>query len=125
MAQAANNTTITSIAAPQAAVGGDCTHVSLWTAETGGSFLQSVAITGNPDALALGDTYRLASGALVIEQPVDTGGTEAMARRAAAGRVLGGVWVQYHSGAPGTAGTANVITALGRTNISQSQFTIS
>ena len=126
MAQAANNAAITSIAAPTGAVGDDVTHISLWTVETGGSLLQWTLIDSseNPDPLALGDTYVLAIGALVIESDVVTNMTETMAQRSATGKVAGGVWIQYHTGSPGVNGTANVITDLGRAQVTQAQFTI-
>ena len=123
MARAVNTNVVQSVAVPAGSVGSDCTHISLWDAETSGTFLWGTAITGNPSPLGSGEGYEFAAGALVINQPVDTGGTEAMARRAVMGRVAGGVWVQYHSGAPGSAGTSNVIT-LARTQIPESGFTI-
>ena len=47
-----------------------------------------------------------------------------MARRALAGKVAGGIWLQYHDGAPGSNGTANVISDITRTQVAQSAFTI-
>ena len=123
MPQAANSNAVRSIGAPQGAVGDDCTDISLWSQENGGDFLQSQSISTNPSPLALGERYEFAAGALVINQPVGTDDTEAMARRAVRGRIAGGVWVQYHAGAAGANGTDNVIQ-LGRVNIAQSNFTV-
>ena len=73
MAQATNTNAVQSIAAPAGAVGDDCTHVSAVDAETGGTFLQSMAISTNPSALALGEKLEIAAGALVIDQPTAAG----------------------------------------------------
>ncbi len=96
MAQATNTNAVLSIAAPAGAVGDDCTHISLWATEVGGDFLRSQAISTDPDALALGERYLIA----------------------------GGVWVQFHTGAPGANGTDNVIDELGRVQIAQAAFTV-
>ena len=124
MAQASNTSAVQSIAAPAGAVGDDCTHIGLWDAETGGTFLQSMAISTNPSALALGEKLEIAAGALVIDQPTAVGETEDMSERAVRGRIKDGVWVQWHTGAPGTAGTTNAISELGRTEIAESAFTV-
>ena len=124
MAQASNTNAVQSIAAPAGAVGSDCTHISLWTAESGGDFLGSKLISTDPDALALGERYELAAGALVISQPAGTNETAALAERAVRGRIAGGVWVQFHTGAPGNAGADNVIDELGRVQIAQAGFTV-
>ena len=124
MAQATNTNAVLSIAAPAGAVGDDCTHISLWTAEVGGDFLRSQATSTDPDALALGERYQIDAGALVIDQPAAANETAAMAERAARGRIAGGVWVQFHTGAPGANGTDNVIDELGRVQIAQAAFTV-
>ena len=124
MAQASNTNAVQSIAAPAVAVGDDCTHISLWSMETGGDFLQSQAISTDPAALALGERYELAAGALLIEQTAGTNETAAMAERAVRGRIAGGVWVQFHTGAPGASGSDNVIDDLGRVQIAQAAFTV-
>ena len=97
MAQAKNTNAVRSIAAPSGAVGDDCTHISLWDAQQNGNFLQSQEISTDPAA---------------------------MAERAVRGRIAGGVWVQFHTGAPGAQGTDNVITELGRVQIAQAGFTV-
>ena len=94
------------------------------TTETGGTFLQSQAISTNPEALALGEKLEIAAGALVIDQPTAANETEDMSERAVRGRIKDGVWVQWHTGAPGTAGTTNAISELGRTEIAESAFTV-
>ena len=124
MAQASNTNPVRSVAASGDAIGEDCTHVSLWDSQTSGTFLWRTAIQGNPSPLTAGEGYEFAAGALIIRQDVGTGETEAMAQRAAAGRVKDGVWVQYHNGDPGADGTANVIPDLTRTNIAESDFSI-
>lgn len=97
MATAKNTNIVRSIAAPAGAVGDDCTHVSLWDAQQAGNLLASKAISTNPEALALGERYEIA----------------------------GGLWVQYHTGAPGVAGGDNIIAELGRTGIPQADWTVS
>lgn len=124
MAQAANNVAIQSAAASGGVIGKTASHLSLWTASTGGSLLRSAAIGGTPPgALTSGQRLQIASGDLVITYNTATGETEASARRAAAGAVAGGVWVQWHEGAPGSNGTDNVI-ALDRVQVTQAQFTV-
>ncbi len=124
MAQAANTNAIQSIAVPAGAVGQDATHVSLWTAARAGSFLWAKAISTNPDALALGERYEIAADALVLNQPTGAGETEAMATRALNGRIAGTLHLQFHTGAPGANGTANVLPALPRVAIAQAAWTL-
>lgn len=124
MAQARNNTVILSSVATGGAIGQDCTHVSLWDASTGGNLLHQASLTNNPNALAAGDRYEIAINALSISQTPATGETEEMAKRGVTGKVAGGVWAQFHSAAPGNAGTANVIPVLGRTQIAEAEFTV-
>lgn len=122
MARAANTDVIHSVAASGDAIGADCTYVTLWDAANAGNLLWSAAITSNPTPLTSGEGYEIDAEALVINQTAGTGETEEMARRAVRGRVAGGVWVQYHSGAPGS-GSSNIIP-LARTFIAEAGFTI-
>jgi hypothetical protein len=46
----------------------DATHFSVWDASTGGNFVGSGAITAN--GYTAGDTYNIASGALVLSLPI-------------------------------------------------------
>ena len=124
MATAKNTNIVRSIATPAGAVGDDCTYISLWDAEVNGNFLQSQQISTDPAPLALGERYEIAAEALVITQPAGANETAAMAERAVRGRIAGGVWVQFHTGAPGNAGTDNVIDELGRVEIAQADFTV-
>ena len=124
MATAKNTNVVRSIAAPAGAVGDDCTHISLWDAQQNGNFLQSQQISTDPAALALGERYEIAVEALVINQPAGANESAAMAERAVRGRIAGGVWVQFHTGAPGAQGTDNVIAELGRVEIAQGGFTV-
>ena len=124
MATAKNTNVVRSIAAPAGAVGDDCTHISLWDAQQNGNFLQSQQLSTDPAALALGERYEIAAEALVITQPAGANEAAAMAERAVRGRIAGGVWVQFHTGAPGAQGTDNVIAELGRVQIAQGGFTV-
>ena len=47
-----------------------------------------------------------------------------MAQRAALGRVTGGIWLQYHTGATGVGHDENIIDGLGRTAMAEGDFTI-
>ena len=124
MAQAANTNAVTTVAAPSGAVGDDCTHVAFWSAASAGSLLGTQALSNNPDALALGERYSFAAGALVLTTPAGANETEAMAQRAATGKVAGGVWVSFHTSDPGSAGTTGQITEFGRVSIPQADWTI-
>ena len=124
MAQAANSKAVTTGAAPSGAVGDDCTHVAFWSAASGGSLLGTQALTNDPSALALGERYSFPAGMLVLTTPKGANETEAMAQRAARGKVAGGVWVSFHTGVPGSAGTANLITEFGRVSVPQADWTI-
>ena len=123
MAQATTNQVINSAAAASGQVGQDCTHASLWDASTGGNLLWQGAISTNPDALQLGGGFSIAAGALLLIQNPGTGETQEMARRALRGKIAGGVYVQYHRGAPGAAGTSNII-AIARTYATAGAFTV-
>ena len=124
MATAKNTNIVRSVAAPAGAVGDDCTHVSLWDAAAAGNLLGTKAISTNPAPLALGEKYELAAEALVLNAPTGADETAAMAERAVRGKIAGGVWVQFHDGAPGNAGTDNVIDDLGRVAIAQAAWTV-
>lgn len=124
MAQAANTDVVRSVAAPAGAVGKDCTHISLWSAADDGELLGKKAISTDPAALVLDARYEMAAGALTVTAPAGADETEAMARRAAAGKVAGGVWVQYHEGEPGAAGGDNVIAGMGRTPVPEDAWTV-
>ena len=121
-ASASNTNVVQSIAVPAGAVGMDCTHINAWDALNLGNSLGAQAITTNPDPLALGDRLEFAIGALVITQPESAGETNHLSERKVRGAVAGGVWVSYHTGAPGD-GTANLIPGIARTPIAAADFT--
>ena len=122
--QMANTNAVQSIAALTGAVGDDLTWLSLWSLESGGVFLHRQSISTDPSALALGQRFNIAAAAMKLIQPTATGETEGMAERKIRGAILGGVWIQWHTGDPGSAGTSNVITELGRTNVLAADFTL-
>ena len=123
-ASASNTAAATSAAAPAGAVGDDVTDFSFWDAATGGNLLAVASNTENPDPLALNDTVRFAAGAMTITQNEGAGETNHMAERRVRGAVAGGVWVQYHTGAPGANGSDNVISEIPRTKIAEGDFTV-
>ena len=122
-ATASNTAAVQSAAAPAGAVGDDATWINTWDALTGGNSLGRQSISTNPDALALGDRYEFPAGDLVFTQPEGTGETNHMSERKLRGAVDGGVWVSWHTGDPGAAGTANTITEIARTPIAATGFT--
>jgi hypothetical protein len=44
---------------------GTATHVSLWTAASGGTFLQSITLTGSK-TITSGEPFEIAAGALIV-----------------------------------------------------------
>ena len=124
MAYARNNAVVLSAAATSALAGQDADRVTLWDASTGGNLLQEISFKNNPNALVLNARYQLNANALVLRQPTGTGETEEMAKRALRGRLANGVWMQFHTAAAGTAGTANRVN-LARVQLTQAQFTVS
>ena len=95
---------------PVGASGEDATHWTLWDAQSGGKLLWTDTVVGNPAPLGSNQFFRVLGNSLVITQPPGADGcTAEMARRGAAGMVVGITYLQVHSGAPGSAGTANVL----------------
>ena len=123
MATAKNNVVIQSIAAPSGAAGSDCTYISLWDASSGGNFLAKQAISTNPAPLAENEQYEFAVNALTMNQPQATGEQSEMAIRALKGKVGTSFYIQFHTNDPGSNGTANVISLLGRTQVTAAQMT--
>lgn len=123
MATATTNRNIESVGAPAGAVGQDITHVSIWSASTGGDLLAQGAITNNPDAFELGEKARILSGWVMFRQNSGTGETDELQERKLAGAIGTGVYVQWHTGAPGAAGTSNV-ASISRTQIPSAAVTI-
>ena len=122
-ASASNTNVVHSIAAPAGAVGDDATWINAWDALNGGNNLGRQQISTDPDALALGDRYQFAAGALVFTQPEGPGETNHLSERKVRGAVAGGVWTSWHTGDPGAAGTANLIAEITRTPIAAAGFT--
>ena len=124
MATARNNVSVLSIPATGAAIGKDCTHISLWDASSGGNLLHWAALSNDPSPLVAQAQIEFLPNTITLQQNPGTNESEEMAKRGARGRVTGGLYLQYHEGNPGSAGTANVIPVLGRTLITEAQFTI-
>ena len=94
-------------------VGDDATHWTLWDAANGGNRLWTDTVVGDPAALVANQFFQVPANMLVITQPVGVdGATPEMARRGAAGMVIGTTYVQMHSADPGANGTANILTAV-------------
>ena len=123
MATARNTAAVLSDHAPADAVGDACTFISVWDAETGGNFLGSQSITTETDPLVLDERFRITAGGIVLTQPTSTQETAKLAVRALRGRIgTQGLWIRYHSGDPGSDGSANAIP-VARTNIPTSNWT--
>ena len=125
MAVSRNTNEIAWQAAPPAAVNEDAMYIGVWSALTGGSFLFGVQISNNPDALALGEVYYIASNGLAITQTAATNEAEASAQDALRGR-LGGVgtvnrFYAIHTGDPGTNGANQA--SLDRVSLAHTGFT--
>ena len=114
MATARSAASITTPGAPAGDVGDTPSHISMWSAQSGGTPLGMDTLTkeggGNFTALTLGQTLTFDAGDIELQQdPVD-GETAAMAVRALQGKVsANGIWFQIHDGAPGSNQTANVL----------------
>ena len=87
-------------------VGDDAMYVGLWTALTGGDFLQAAMLTNNPDPLALGEVYYIPAGDFAIVQNPGTNETQEQAQRAVRGRVDGTQFYAIHTADPGTTGVS-------------------
>ena len=115
MADLTTNAIITFAAPPSA--GEDATFLGFFASENGTDFLFAVPITGNPDALALGEFYQVPIGDLDLTQAATSNANiklgEAGARRMLTGLITGGGWAAVFDGDPGTTG-ANEIGAIDR-----------
>ena len=105
-------------------VSDDATHYSLWDALTGGNLLSDGTLANNPDPLTANQFYQIPSGDIVFTLPEGSAGlSEEMARRGVVGMVVGVIYAQMHDGAPGTNGTANILTTT-RVAIQNANWTI-
>ena len=120
MAQAVNTAAVL-FAAGNA--GDDTTHVGLWTALTGGTFLGAQAITADTAALQAGERFRLPASAVVITFP-EGDFRPAMAVRGVNGIIAGTLYLSLHSADPGTTG-ANQIAGTARQAIALADWTVS
>lgn len=134
-ASAVNVGNLDSARATAADVGKTVSHVSLWSALTLGDFLVWFPIHANSfgehanavQELVAEAQYRIAHRDLRLTQAATQNldaaqgtvylETIKMAERAINGRINGDIFVQFHDGNPGSAGTANVIAGLGRVQV--------
>ena len=136
-ARARNLASILSLRATQADVGKTVSHISLWSALTGGDFLMGFPIHREsfppdfvPVALVLEAQYRIPRSDLNLVQTAitDPNGmyheTFYMAERSMRGRLVGGFFIQFHDGAPGSVGTSNVIVGIGRVGVTADQLQV-
>lgn len=105
-----NTAAVTFSSAPVGANGETITHISLWSASSAGTFLGSDDITSA--TLATGDNVNFAIGDIDLTLTGDLSDTVAAAILNAVCRntsyANAAVYVQLHTGAPGSAGTSNV-----------------
>lgn len=98
------------------------THVSFWTASSGGTFLGSDDLSASA-AMTAGQTFRIPSGSLTLSLtgPFTDSQKNAMLDSFAGATNYTGTttfYVQLHIGAPGAAGTSNVATETTRKQFS-------
>ena len=89
------------------------THISYWSALTGGTFYVSDQLT---TAQAVPARFEVDN--LLLRVPDSTGVSNASDIIGLNARAAAMTHVQAHSGDPGTAGTANIITGLSRQAVS-------
>ena len=85
--------------------GDDMTHWGVWSAESGGTFYgpESVAVSNDPDALAVGEQWTIAAGQVVLTFG-DGDMTAEWAKKQADLMAAETLYLSGHTGAPGAAG---------------------
>ena len=123
------NATATSEAAVAAAAGEDVEEVSFWTTAgagrppAGGDYLFGVAVSNDPAALTQNAMYEVAANQIRYDQPEAAGESNRLSARKLQGVIAGGLWMQFHDGARGANGTANVMN-VARVALRAADFTI-
>ena len=124
-----------SLAAAAAAVGEQCDGLSFWDAAgagvppAGGNLMMQIDLSNNPDALTLGQMLELAMDQFEYTQNEASDNatgfieTNYWSERKAEGAISGGIWIQFHDGAQGAAGTGNVMN-LARVQMEEANFSI-
>lgn len=111
MATAKNTNELLSSVADSADVGTDITHLGLWDAQTGGNFIIGRAVTGDPDAIAVGEQFRILAETFVITLASDAHSSETMATRGLNGIISGTTYISFHTGDPGKTGANEIAVA--------------
>lgn len=105
MARAQNANTIASVPATDAAVGTEITHVGLWSAVQGGTFLLAVEVDqSNVFPINEDEKYEIDPGVMILEQPIGDEETEDMAEAGLRGRLDRNTYLSFHTEAPGRTG---------------------
>ena len=93
--------------------GGEVDYIQITNPGSGYNTAPGVTFTGGtPTTTAVGTAL------------LSIAGTARMSERVVRGMISGGVWVQAHTDAPGTAGTGNPVTGIDRIEIEQGEFTV-
>ena len=127
MATATYNASVTSVAAAGAAIGTTITHCQLWRSRTGANVsdpMMGFQLTSTQQALTAGQSLNVAADAFVftlsagaLQDDGEEACLEGMFEQA-------DVYMTFHTGASGTAGTTNRVTALGSVILDKDDWTI-
>ena len=98
------------------------THLTLWRESGRTNRIGTIDITDSA-TVELGQTVTLPAGIIQFTVPTPTNGTAYVATEAVKGMHGGHVYVDAHSGAPGSGGTANRLGDLGQADITSWTYT--
>lgn len=108
MATAINSGLIEWEPAPTGAINDVPSHIGLWTALTGGTFLGGDAIGNTVTALVLGEKLQISALALTLTIPDGADFTPAMALRMVNGMISSSIYISVHEGDPGDTGASAI-----------------
>ena len=121
--------TANSEAAMAAAIGEDCSHVTIWDSvgvgrpPAGGNHRWTIALSNDPNALTLGAMIQFAANQIRYIQNEVAGETNYQSEAKLEGMINGGLWMQFHDAAPGANGTNNIMN-LARAALAEADFSI-
>lgn len=121
-ATATVNTSIESELVESGEVGQDITHIGIWGGSSPNNYMTNFALSNNPSPLALGETVVFSANSLVLTLNV-TEFSDYADGQALRGLFSSTRYFTYHTGSPGTSGTANRITGLSPTSVPTTSLT--